>query len=462
LEKEYWMKRAQGIKNNCKSVDKSTSANGQVSDGKSRITSISKHKKNENERFAQLKPSKETSIEEWQRIIKTNFPDLLFPAEVGLSVIAQLLIEDIKNPFALVYVDVPSSGKTITLNFFKKIPELIYTTDNITAASFISHAANKSEEQLRKIDILPKIRYRTLVVRDLAPIFSKKEENIREMIGLLTRVFDGEGLETNSGVHSKRSYTGDYLFMMLAASTPIRSRIWKVMGNLGSRLFFLNIGGKEKDEDQLVEQLRNNCREKENACRNATSEFLRTLFNKHQKGLKWDKEKDEREAMKIVARFAKVLARLRTPLNVEKETLGSVEYKYTQASPEMPDRLSQLLYNIARGHAILFNRISIDKKEDLRIVARVALDSAPPKISKVFKELIMVGGILKTNEVMEILKCDRPIALKTMKELEILKIVEVDGNLAGLDNYVGRPELDIRLSGEYKWFGEDECQELLF
>lgn len=77
------------------------------------------------------------------------------------------------------------------------------------------------------------------------------------MLGILIRVLDGEGLETNSGVYGKRGYVGDYLFMMLCASTQIRPRVWKVMGNLGSRLFFLNINGTEKSEEVLAEQLKN-------------------------------------------------------------------------------------------------------------------------------------------------------------------------------------------------------------
>jgi hypothetical protein len=137
----------------------------------------------ENERYAPLSPDTPTEIDDWRNTIKINFPELVLPAEVGLSVVAQLLIEDIKNPFALVYVDVPSSGKTIVLNFFSTVKELAFTTDNFTPAAFVSHAANRKPEQLLKIDMLPQIRYKTMIVRDLAPIFAKKDENVQEMLG---------------------------------------------------------------------------------------------------------------------------------------------------------------------------------------------------------------------------------------------------------------------------------------
>jgi len=181
---------------------------------------------------------RQVEIEEWRQTINSNFPELIFAAEVGLSVIVQLLIKDITNPFGLVYIDVPSSGKTITLNFFTGVEELIYGTDNFTPASFVSHAANVKRDELEKIDLLPRIRYKVLLVRDLAPIFGEREEDLRKSLSILTRVFDGEGLQTDSGIHGRRGYSGDYLFMFLAASTPISLKTWKAMSNFGSRLFF--------------------------------------------------------------------------------------------------------------------------------------------------------------------------------------------------------------------------------
>jgi len=136
------------------------------------------------------------SINEWRQEITKYFPEFVLPAEVGLSVICQLLIDDITNPFGLVFVDVPSSGKTITLNFFSGMPELVYSTDNFTAASFVSHASNVKRKDLEKIDLLPRIKDKVLIVRDLAPILGMRDDDIMKTMGILTRVFDGEGLET--------------------------------------------------------------------------------------------------------------------------------------------------------------------------------------------------------------------------------------------------------------------------
>src|SRR5262249_47160718 len=116
----------------------------------------------ERPRIARLTPPpKQATVEQWRAVIVQNFPTLLRPAEVCLCVEAQLLLNDVSNPFALALVDVPASGKTITLNFFGSVSELTYTTDNFTPASFVSHASNVKREELNSVDLLPRIRYRT-------------------------------------------------------------------------------------------------------------------------------------------------------------------------------------------------------------------------------------------------------------------------------------------------------------
>jgi hypothetical protein len=130
-------------------------------------------------------------FKQWQGVISANFPAYARPAEICASVIVQLLLNDVANPFALALVDVPSSGKTITLNFFN-VPHLAYMTDNFPPASFVSHASNVKREELANVDMLPRIRFRALIVRDLAPIFGAKEDELLKTIGILTRALDGE------------------------------------------------------------------------------------------------------------------------------------------------------------------------------------------------------------------------------------------------------------------------------
>jgi predicted transcriptional regulator len=397
-------------------------------------------------------PPAPMDFRQWQWVISANFPAYARPAEICASVIVQLLLNDVANPFALALVDVPSSGKTITLNFFD-VPDLAYTTDNFTPASFVSHASNVKREELANVDMLPRIRYRTLIVRDLAPIFGVKEDELLKTIGILTRALDGEGLETDSGVHGKRGYKGDWLFMLLAGTTPIPPRVFKVMGTLGSRLFFLALHSNAKSHDELIAQNRGTARrEKERTCRDATDSFLRTLWTKNPGGVEWDKNGDPDNCLRVVARCAELLAALRGAIQVW-QTDDSVNHNVPVT--EQPDRINCLLYNLARGHALLCGRTQI-ATADLAPVLEVTLDSAPTIRSKVFRSLLEQNGTLKTSQVEKLLRCSKPTALKEMEALAVLGVADK----AEGDAEYGRPEHELRLAEKFQWFTTDECKGL--
>lgn len=405
------------------------------------------------------KVDKVVRFEEWLDIVMQNFPDCAFAAEVGLSVISQLLIKDITNPFALVLVDVPSSGKTITINFFDGLEGLTYASDKFTPASFVSNAVNVNREKLAEIDLLPRLRYHLFLVRDLATLFSKREDDLQECLGILTRVLDGEGLKTDSGIHGERAYIGEYLFMMLAASTPISSRVWKIMGSLGSRLFFLNMNARNKSEGELADQLVSTAvKDKERVCRIITKHFLYGLWHRHQEGIEWNRQGDSRDLLLILTRCAKLLANLRGVVGVFKERRldnDEIEFDYRPPTIEKPDRIAQLFYNLCRGHAVVTGRSQI-AADDLRFIIELAIDSAPPTRAKLMSILIENGGELKTSQVELLLECSKTTALKEMETLKALHVCDITET----HGMVGQPEKTISLKEDFRWFMSDECKNL--
>lgn len=398
-------------------------------------------------------PEKTVSFDEWSNVVKANFPDLIFPAEVGLSVCAQTLIKDISNPFALVFIDVPSSGKTIVVNFFDDLPEITYSTDKFSAASFVSNAANVSKAELAQVDLLPRIQYRMFLIRDLAPLFAKRDEDLNESLGILTRVLDGEGLNTDSGVHGHRGYRGDYFFTLLAASTPIQPHVWKVMGNLGSRLLFLGVNSRNKDEGELANQLVDVAyKEKEKACREATRDLLYSLWGQYPAGVEWDKKADPQAVRAIITRCAMLLARLRGVVNVWQDDFMSTDYKFGTPLVEKPDRLNQQFYNLARGHALVSGRTQLSM-DDVRPIVELCIDGAPTARARVFRLLIDRGGSLRTSEVEKALNCSKPTALKEMKTMQILGICTYSELTMG-------QEYEITLIDDLAWFLGAEFQEM--
>jgi hypothetical protein len=60
-----------------------------------------------------------------------------------------------------------------------------------------------SDSQLKKIDLLPKIRNKLFLTPELSPMFSVKDDDLNEILGILTRVADGQGYESDSGVQGR-------------------------------------------------------------------------------------------------------------------------------------------------------------------------------------------------------------------------------------------------------------------
>ncbi len=426
------------------------------------LPKIENKKKDENEsrpRVARLSPPQEPiDIVRWRTVIQENFQELVVASEIALSTVSQLLIKDITNPFALVLIDVPAAGKTITINFFAEsgLPELMYPSDKFSPASFVSNAANVKREDLEKVDLLPRLKYRMFCIRDLATVFSAREEDLISNVGILTRVLDGEGLATDGGVHGQRTRTGDYLFMLLAASTPIPRRVWKVMGNQGPRLFFLGLHMKTKTHDELVRQLQGNaCKEKELVCRKVTGDLLRTLWSQHPEGITWDKTRDQEKHLLIIARCASLLAKLRGTLNTDRERNDAGEdLVYHSPVIEKPDRLNQLLYNLARGHAVATGRRDITD-EDMPCIVLLACDSAPGHRAELLHALIQRGGKVATGHVEKALNVSKPTALHEMQTMQILGICE-EWEPDDLTTEKG-----IQFKEEFMWFCSEECRKHL-
>lgn len=395
------------------------------------------------------KPKRDITVEEWRKEIMGRFPPLALTAEVVCSVVCQLLIRDVRNPFALILTDKPGSGKTITLNFIKGIESLTYMSSDFSPAAFVSNIAGRSAKQLESIDLLPRIRWKSMLVKDLAPILSDNDDTLRKRLGIITDVLDGEGYATDSGVHGQRGYQGDYLFMFIAASTPFPGRVWKLMTGLGQRFFFLGIGSPKKTIDDLHHQIRTRSyKEKEKECQKITHELLKTIWSKNRELIEWDMDKDDPEVILYVCRLADFLALFRGDIFVHEErwTKGEILVS-TEPRTEDPSRINQCLYNLVRGHAVLCGRNYLTK-DDLWTAVRVAFDTAPRPRPSILREIILQGGKINTNEVAERLGTSKKTAKKEMHKLVSLEVC--DGDLIGDDNELDLSDSDDSVTGQKK------------
>ncbi len=116
------------------------------------------------------------AYEEWQstlvgkyeklkQIIEKHYPEAWIFMEFCLSVKSIINIQDFTLPFMGVLIAAPSSMKTMIIQLFRKYPHTFYT-DSFTPSSLVSHNSAKTEEELQKVDMLPKLKNKLVLTQN--------------------------------------------------------------------------------------------------------------------------------------------------------------------------------------------------------------------------------------------------------------------------------------------------------
>jgi hypothetical protein len=393
-------------------------------------------------------------IADVQAVVEEHFPGLWPAVEAGLATAATLLLEANANPLALIYVGGPSSSKTTVADMFVA-HSLCYRSDGFTPAAFVSQAANRTKKDLGQVDLLPRIKHKVLVTPELAPIFRGKEDDLARTFSIITRVLDGEGLVLDSGTHGRRGYQGDYLFAWLGCTTPFDAKVWRVMAQLGSRLFFYAMDdGDEISVDDLVQSDHDDSyRHRREQCRKAVHRFLTGLVESigGVRSVSWQASADPEPVRRRIAELAQALATMRSEPTRE----GKEGETFTAAKRERPHRAYAILSNLARGHALIKGRRQLTE-DDLPLIAHGTVSSMPPERGRVFTAVVLNGGEpLSISEVKAALRVRHSeTARRVMEDLDRLGVMEV---VKGS----GSSPYQLRFRRGWEWCGSPEFASLL-
>jgi hypothetical protein len=130
-------------------------------------------------------------LQDLKQAVQDEMPEIWPGIEFVLSVSRILNIEGCSLPFIGIILGRPSSYKTVILELIRGWYNTFYT-DNFTARSFVSHSTSVDPEQLEQIDMLPRIRNRIFLTPELSPMFTTKEEDLTQLLGIITRIADGQ------------------------------------------------------------------------------------------------------------------------------------------------------------------------------------------------------------------------------------------------------------------------------
>jgi hypothetical protein len=367
------------------------------------------------------------TIQRVEAVVRRELPDCWLPLEACLSVIGAGMLKDVHHCIGLILVGQPGGRKGTTLSMLGS-NDPIYRLDDFTPASFVSADATKTNEQLARIDLLPQIRHKILVVDELAPMFSKRYEDLIASIGIITKVMDGKGYFRATGTHGRRGYEGDYRFNMICGTTPPEHRVWQALGKLSSRWIFYNLG-----EASLSGDIRRDYGIALAECSSVVVQFIERFWQGYATQ-DWDRSQDDESLAEWLRWSADATCRWRGLIQRQDST------GYNPPLVETPSRLRETLYALARGHALLWGRQNVDW-EDVIFAIDINQTNMPEdryRLLKAYNNLVLEhirnGGSyndtsefgLGVREAGRAIGCSPAKALYVLKEMEDLGIMYKD------------------------------------
>jgi hypothetical protein len=380
-------------------------------------------------------PFTQMTLTRVSEIVKKHYgEDLWLPVKIGLAVIASLSLKGRDNCLVLVYEGGSGQGKSITVRLLMadrpSTEHYLLRVDDFTAASFVSHAANKTTSKLAQIDLLPQLRDKVMLTKELAPLFRDEDKVLRQNFARLTSILDGNGYMTTSGNHGKRGYLGKYIFNWLGATTPIPDRTFGVMAQLGNRMLFCETANQQLSEDRLMQFAQYyGTDDAIKECQTAVNDFIEAHFKANPINRIEPQSIQIPEELRLqIVRYAKLIAHGRVEITYVNTPGQGNPPEMETGTPEGPQRVILLLQILVQGLALADGRTAVID-DGLQAIRHIAFSSIPRKRRELLRALLVAGGSLASAEVEKGLDVSRPTAIKRMKELGATRIAKfIPGN----------------------------------
>lgn len=388
------------------------------------------------------KPESQISIKDVEEAVKTIDPELVGMTNAAMAMCATLSFKQNKECPVLIFVGPSGSAKTMVLSFFfpvdknSDLNKYIFRSDSFTPKSFVSGAVNVPKKELPNIDLLPKLKNKIFLSKELAPIFRGHKDDKVDVFSILISVLDGKGYERDTGTRGHRGYSEDIFFCWLGGTTPLTNEIFKLMAQLGTRLFFYSTDRKPKSINSLVEYgMRKDKDTLELECQRVVNSFLSNFFKKYpprsfdEREIMFDEEK-----MKWLVLYVRIMCHLRAAFSYYHDEYKNKE-RYQRPEKEHEFKAIRILSKIAKGNALIHGRNYIDEL-DIFLIREITLSSMPEPRRLTFEALLKYGGTAKTMELVKKVGYAKGTAIQYMRELSHLGMCDLDESFADEDSFI--------------------------
>lgn len=388
----------------------------------------------------------QTSLSDVVAKVESHYgADLAMAVKGGCAVVACHSLQERESCLSLLYVGASGKGKSVTVNTFE--PDrpstrcYLHRIDDFTPASFVSHAANKQQDELAAIDLLPKIKDKTMLTKELSPLFRGDFKDMQKTFAVLTSVLDGRGYVRRSGAQGERGYTGEYLFNWIGATTPFSDAVYKLMAQLGNRIYFYEIVSVDLREDDLIEfAKRGNGDTGLKECQKVVNDFVESHFIRSPlKSVDPATIVIPDDVIVELVRYAQLISVGR--IEVLEEIGGR-----RAGTAEGPHRIILSLKMLAMGSALADQRTIVSASDDMPLIRHIAFSTIPETRRKLLRALLLRGDSLTSTDTVTALRLTRPTALEWMKDLDATGIVELTPG----DSTTSQPAVIILADG-WKW-----------
>jgi len=263
--------------------------------------------------------------------------------------------------------------------------------------------------------------------------------------------------------------------VMGGAFVEFSPMVYGLLTTFGAKLYFFRLSEIAKTHEQCFEELKGDQHiVKFQRMKDAMDKYLDIFEScpiaEPEEGLQYYLPKisldrfranENDDAIHIIVYLGKLLGRLRlvawtreyitstkktTQEGDKTETIETEkrDYSFNTSLLEDQSRANQQHYNLALAHALSMGRTSIGI-EDIPILVKITLSTAPQNRHRVFEELLRNDGILTTKKIQDTLHLHRSTATRAMTELVAVGLVQQD--IVGEEHSKA-----ITLENEFNWF----------